>query len=281
SAAELQAALSTPVPATLDTDATQMTPVDQSDCTAKDPAGCILHRGHSFHLLLLGDSNAEMVIPAFVALADKYDFTLSVSTRLGCPWQQGLLWTAQDQRLIDDCVAGRATWYDDLLPKLKPDVVVVFDVPRDPGSRPDAFYVPADGDLGDRSLDDVIAASTASSLDQITAGGAHVIMLEPLPYPMFDPVICLSGAVTVADCSFQNPATPYPTETIYRNEDLARADVASVDVDSIACPFLPACVPLIDGELVFRNEFHLSEQWIDQHVDQLWTLMAASGQLPG
>jgi peptidoglycan/LPS O-acetylase OafA/YrhL len=280
-AAELQRALATPAPAELDLDPTQMTPVDQSNCTADDPGGCILHRGHTFHMLLLGDSNAEMLIPAFVALAQQHGFTLSVSTRLGCPWQQGLLWKAKDQRLIDSCLAGRTTWYDDLLPKLAPDLVVVFDVPRDPGSRPDAFWVPADGELGSRSLDDVIASSTTASLDQITGSGARVVILEPMPYPNFDPVICMSGAATVADCSFQNPAAPYPTETIYRSEDVARADVASVDIDKVACPFLPACVPLIDGELVYRNEFHLSEQWIMDHTDQLWSLIAASGLVPG
>jgi SGNH domain (fused to AT3 domains) len=222
-----------------------------------------------------------MLIPAFVALAEQHDFTLSVSTQLGCPWQLGLLWQAKDQRLLDDCVEGRDVWYEHLLPELQPDIVVVADVPRDPGSRPDAFFEPGDGDLGNRSLNEVIQQTTDDSLKEITADGARLVILEPLPVAMFDPAICLSGAVTVADCAFQTPSVPYPTESIYRGEALANPDVFSLDYDTFACPFLPTCVPLIDGDLVFRNEFHLSEKWILRHIDDLWKVIAGSGALPG
>jgi hypothetical protein len=48
----------------------------------------------------------------------------------------------------------------------------------------------------------------------------------------------------------------------------------------VACPFLPTCVPMIDGDLVFRNQFHLSEHWIDLHADELWDALTDSGAIP-
>lgn len=278
--AALDRALQAEPPVALDLAPTEMVPVDQSKCTGADPDGCVVHRGSGVHIMLLGDSNAEVLIPAFTALAEQHDFTFSVSTRLGCPWQLGLSWEAKDQRLIDNCESGRTTWYDDLLPALRPDIIVVVNVPRDPGSRPDAFFVPGDGAPANRSLNQVIADATAASLVRLTADGARVVILEPLPYANFDPVECLSGATTVADCSYQTPTVPYPTESIYRSEAIENSDVFSLDYDRIACPFLPTCVPMIDGELVFRNEFHLSNHWIMSHTDDLWAILTDSGAIP-
>ena len=280
-ARELESLLQAVAPTKIDLTPTKLTPVDQTACTTEQPNGCVVHQGANFHMLLLGDSNAEMLVPAFTALAQQHDFTLSVSTRLGCPWQIGLLWAADDQRLLDNCVRGRTGWYEHIIPALHPDVVVVTSVPRDPGSRPDSFFQPQDGALGDRSLNEVIAEATESSLVRLTDAGARVVILEPLPYADFDPNVCLSGAVTVADCAYQTPDAPYPTESIYRNQAVVNSNVFSLDYDRLACPYLPTCVPLIDGDLVFRNEFHLSEKWIDMHLDELWRTLSDSGAIPG
>jgi peptidoglycan/LPS O-acetylase OafA/YrhL len=279
-ARQLESLLQTVAPTLIDLTPTQLTPVDQTACTTEQPNGCVVHQGSNFHMMLLGDSNAEMLIAAFTELAAQYDFTLSVSTRLGCPWQIGLLWAADDQRLLDECASGRLGWYDQIVPALDPDVIVLASAPRDPGSRPDAFFQPEDGALGNRSLNEVIAEATESSLIRLTATGARVVILEPLPYADFDPNVCLSGAVTVADCAYRTPDVPFPTERIYRDQAVASTSVFSLDYDRVACPFLPTCVPLIDGDLVFRNEFHLSEQWIDMHIDELWNTLTDSGAIP-
>ena len=36
---------------------------------------------------------------------------------------------------------------------------------------------------------------------------------------------------------------------------------------------------MIDGELVFRNQFHLSNQWLMDHRAALWALIEATGAL--
>src|SRR5262249_12849667 len=121
----------------------------------------------------------------------------------------------------------------------------------------------------------------ASTLDGITATGARVVMLEPLPYGDFDPTLCISGALTLANCSYEAATTPYPTEVIERHDAAARDDAFDVDYDQVACPYLPACVTYPPGQLVFRNEFPLSNAWILDPATELWELIEASGALDG
>ena len=278
---ELRKALVAPAPSAFNMEETKPPSALIQPCEARQIDQCILHKGSTFHITLAGDSNAEMLIPALVALAKEHDFTLSATTRSGCPWQPGLLWKARDQQLITQCVKSRDEWYDTIFPRLQPDLFLVTNVPRDPGSRPDAFFEPGNGNLNGKTLTEVIAAATTDALDALTASKARVAILEPLPFDDFDPTQCLSGAKLVADCSFTANTAPFPTESIYRAEASARESVVSIDYDAFACPFLPTCVPYVNDELVYRNQFHLSNKWIMDHRESLWMLIQKSGVLTG
>jgi len=274
------AALAAAAPQSLDMAVTEPPQYNPDTCKIAEPQSCVLHHGSGMKLHLIGDSNAMVVIPLFLQLAEQYDFTFSVTARVGCPWQEGLGWGAQDPKLVEHCVAERKGWYDTVIPALDPDVIVTVHVPRDKGSRADAFFEPVGAD-GGRSIDDVVADATNASLDRLTADGARVVLLEPLPYDRQDPTKCLSGATTVGDCAYRANTTPFPTEVTYRAADAARADVVSIDADRLACPLLPVCVPMLDGELVFRNQFHLSNKWVLDHADAWWQLLVTSGVLDG
>jgi hypothetical protein len=130
-------------------------------------------------------------------------------------------------------------------------------------------------------IEEVVAQATRQSLDEFAAMGARVIVMEPLPYDRHDPNTCLSGATTVADCTYEANTEPFPTEIVYRAEASARDDVWDIDADELACPFLPFCVPYLDGQLVFFNQFHLSGLWVQAHADQWWSLLVSSGALEG
>ena len=278
---ELRKALTAPAPSAFNMEETKPPSALIQPCEAKAIERCTLHQGSTFHITLVGDSNAEMLIPAFVSLAKEHDFTLSATTRSGCPWQPGLLWKASDQQLITRCVKSRDEWYETIFPSLQPDLFLVTNVSRDPGSRPDAFFEPRTGNLNGKTLTEVIAASTTEALDALTATGARVAILEPLPIGDVDPTQCLSGAELVADCSFTANTAPFPTESIYRGEASARESVVSIDYDTFSCPFLLTCVPYINGELVYRDQFHLSNKWIIAHSEALWSLIKRSGALTG
>ena len=103
-------------------------------------------------------------------------------------------------------------------------------------------------------------------------------ILEPLPFASFDPAQCLSGASAISSCAYEANTTPFPTELIYRSEAKNRENVFSVDYDTFACPYLPICIPFLDQQFVFRNQFHLSELWIAAHQEKLWNILMSSGK---
>jgi peptidoglycan/LPS O-acetylase OafA/YrhL len=273
----LAAAMDLPAPKDQDLSVTEPPEFDQTACTAVDLEACVLHRGSGMRLHLIGDSNAMVMIPLFLQLAEQYDFTLTVTARVGCPWQLGVEWKAQDTVLVRHCVEARDEWYSSVIPALQPDVVVAVHVPRDEGSREDAFFTDGTG----RPVRDVVRDGTDRSLDRFREMGARVVLFEPLPYDRHDPTVCLSGAATVGACAYEANSAPFPTELLYRDEAAARDDVWVVDPDRLGCPYLPVCVPLIDGELVFRNQFHLSNQWVLDHADEWWAEVVDTGALAG
>ena len=266
---ELKAALATTAPHDFDFELTKPPAESVTPCTVSAIGDCYRREGGKLRVTIIGDSNAEMLIPALYELAGTHDITLSALTRSGCPWQRGLMWGAHDQRLIDNCRIAHRDWYDTMLPALKPDVVMLVNVTRDPGSRPDAFYDPEDGET--------VASATAKTLDLLETIAPKIVILEPLPVPNFDPTQCLRTAKTVGDCAFAPNSTPFPTERIYRGEAERRPSVFAVDYDGIACPFVSACVPVIDGTVVFRDNYHLSNEWLMGHRDEFWSLIATTG----
>ncbi len=278
---EVQAVLAASPPRTFNMKSTMPADALIQPCSALNPSKCTLYTDTSKdsppqHVVLMGDSNAEMLIPTFVKLAHEKHFTFSALTRSGCPWQPGLLWGAHDETLIARCKKSRAEWYSTLLPALKPDIIIVTNVTRDPGSRPDAFYVPESPTQDDLST--VVTQRTSAALDALMKLAKRVTILEPLPFASFDPTQCLSGASTIASCAYEANSTPFPTELIYRAAAATRQNVFSVNYDTFACPYLPICVPFLEHQLVFRNQFHLSDQWISSHSEQLWNLISGSGK---
>jgi peptidoglycan/LPS O-acetylase OafA/YrhL len=278
---KVQAILSAAPPQTFDMKSAMPAAELIQPCTASEPDKCTLYvdtskDSTSQHIVLMGDSNAEMMIPTFVKLAREKHFTFSALTRSGCPWQPGLIWAARDETLITRCKKSRAEWYDTLLPALKPDIIIVTNVSRDPGSRPDAFYVPETPTQDDLST--VVAQRTSAALNSLSKLAARIAILEPLPFASFDPAQCLSGATAISSCAYEANTTPFPTELIYRSEAKNRENVFSVDYDTFACPYLPICVPFLDQQYVFRNQFHLSELWIAAHQEKLWNILMSSGK---
>ncbi|MGB3736199.1 MAG: acyltransferase [Ilumatobacter sp.] len=274
-------ALAQPVPAVLDLDATDPIDVDLSACTTGDPQGCVLAEGAGTSVHLIGDSNAEMAIHAMLELAVEHDWSLSVTATLGCPWQDGLVWVVDDQRRVDRCVEKRDGWYEQIIPALDPDVIVTISVPRDAAGRSDGlvYLAPDEPDLEGPALDAAVAAATAHSVATITSTtSASVIAIEPLPFALdFDPTNCLTTAEIASECSYEAPTLPLPVESTYRALASSDPRFFVADLDRIACPFLPVCVPLINGRIVFRNKLHLSDAWMVERRGDLLEVLEATG----
>jgi hypothetical protein len=242
------------------------------DCSARKVAQCTLVHGSGKHILLIGDSNARMFIPALEKLAQDRSLTLSVAVASGCPWQEGILRAPGTddelgatplQELTTQCRAHHDEWYKTIIPKLNPDIVITADQPFDDptSTRPiqDAETGPVD--VGTPAFADVVRRRTEESVQTFLAAGRKVVMIEPIPVSANsdDPLKCLSNATYFEECRFVANTQPTGVEGIYR--DLAKAhpdNVFSVDVDHQICPYLPICDPVVNGLIVRWDPGHLT-----------------------
>ena len=267
------------VPPELDLEAAAGYTTGQFGCRDAAPEACILVPGDGIHVLVLGDSNAAVLVPMFRELAAERGFTFSAITAAGCTWQRDLGWEVDDRTMVDECVATRDDAYDRVLPALQPDLVVTFHVSRDDPARPTVPFVPLDESLGTGA--EAIATATTRSLDALDPIAARVLLVEPVPYTTFDTVQCLSAVELVVDCAYQASTEPSPTEVAYRDEAEARPRVFTLDLDRLVCPHFPICLPVLDGQLVFRDALHVYPPWLVDHRDEVWARIDATGALAG
>ena len=273
-------AASQAVPADLNLEATEPLLVDVADCGVSDPDSCVLVDGDGPHIHLIGDSNAEMLTHAMLLLATENDWTLSLNTQLGCPWQPGLVWIVDDDRRVEKCIERRNEWYDTIIPSLEPDLIVAIGVPRDDVARGDGSSWLPEPAYSSLDLDQAIQAATTAAADTLTEGGTRLLIVEPLPYSTeFNPTDCLTTAQVVGDCAYNIPPDPLPSEVAYRTVAASSDRVDTLDLDTIACPFRPTCLAFIDGRTVFRNQLHLSDAWLVAQRDELLKLIELSGSL--
>jgi len=112
------------VPAGTDWSAVREDHGKEGSCDARTVERCTVVTGPGPHVLLVGDSQAQMLVPMFERIAKEHGLTLSLNVRAGCPWQEGLTNLKASPEVQQRCEDARVGWYDDVLPKLRPDVVV-------------------------------------------------------------------------------------------------------------------------------------------------------------
>ena len=247
------------------------------DCEPDDVAGCTTVRGAGDHLLLLGDSNARMYIPAFTEIAEREGLTLSVAVQPLCPWPRSLFFLTGG----DQCRAHRMFWYDQLIGQLDPDVVVLAQRPLDDPASPVAVFAPGGRfEYSDAGYDEALASVTRATVADLRADGRQVVLLEPIPIAAAgeDPLSCLSSATDVDDCAYDANGEPTPLERVYRTT--ADGDGAwSVDLDDLVCPRLPTCDAVVDDLVVKRDVNHITGTFSAHLADAIGVRLRSEGVL--
>jgi len=232
----------TPVPDDLDLIAANRDKFGETvECRGEAPSACTIVEGTGPHVLLIGDSNAEMLIPGFEAMANKLDLRLSLAVTEGCPWQRKL---NPFPRRSPQCMANKDDAYDRVIPAVDPDIVVAVNT-----EWPESLLPP-----------DVITNAMGPSLDALAAPGRRIVLVEPLVVGPTEasPIACLAEADYLEDCRFIADTTRIPTDDIYRDAAIGRPDVSVVNLDRLACPYLPICDPVIEGKVVRWDFQHLA-----------------------
>ena len=274
----------TSVPAGLDFEAIKEDFPPVINCYQRPASDCTLVTGTGPHILLIGDSHAQMMIPTFRAIANNEDLTLSVSVHFVCPWQQGLYahTLSNEPARLRACRAEKDDLYDRVLPALRPDVVIAMNRGyEEPGQ--DIQYLGPDSNVlreAEPGFDDWLGDSTARSLRALEDGGRTVVVLEPIPYGEVNALRCLSDASFVEECREVVDANPSGVERLYRRLDTADDDLWSVDLDRLVCPYLPVCDPIVDGHVVKTDWTHLTSTFATSLAPSLTAYLRSIGVLP-
>jgi len=240
-------------------------------CVGRDPAECTIVRGSGKHILIMGDSNAVMMIPAFTQLAQDHDLSLSLGALSGCSWQRDV-YTFTDE-VNAACREIKDDAYDRVIPALDPDVIVLVNLG-------DSQYF-SKADPNTRAVTPGVEASTRSSLEELAVDGRGVVVIEPLPRPTDDqnPLSCLSVAEVVEDCRFVAATGPSKFESLLRSIAASNPRVRSADVDQLVCPYFPICDPIVNG-LVVRWDFqHLTRDYSRSLSEPLGSYLRDQGLL--
>jgi peptidoglycan/LPS O-acetylase OafA/YrhL len=231
-------------------------------CSTKSPNDCTVVHGHRRHILLMGDSNAEMLVPAFESLASANRLTLSLEVTAGCPWQRGT-YAYLPPSITLACKRNKEDAYKRVIPALHPDLIVLVNA---------GGLLAAPGGLNE---------ATRSSLDQLKAAGRKLVLVDPvLQSPMAAPLQCLQHARFLEDCRFIAPNRPRQIDLLYQSLADTDSSVIVANLDRLICPYLPICDPVIGGVVVRWDQQHITAAYSATLGPQLATYFKALKLIP-
>ncbi|MEM8906073.1 MAG: SGNH hydrolase domain-containing protein, partial [Actinomycetota bacterium] len=231
---------------------------------------CVVVEGDGTRVMLMGDSHASKLNIAFAEYAEANGFAYVVVTTNGCAWQQTLRY--RDALPIDGakraCAESRDVAYDQFVDSFAPDVIVVMSHDfATPGytvePRPDE---PTTEGL---SGDELVVTATTDAIDVLTAGGAELVIIEPIPISPFHVPGCLSGADAIEECQFVTTDWPPGDTEIYRTLADEYDAARTVDMTDLACPAVPVCSAIVDGVQVREDRDHLYAGYTLAIIDEL------------
>ncbi|MBD8869355.1 acyltransferase family protein [Nocardioides donggukensis] len=257
---------------------------DDQWCTPEDPEACEVLDGDGLSVVLVGDSHARMLAPAFRALAEDQGWRLSYNIVSSCPWQDGVINLNAANLNEKQCREATEGFYDETLPALEPDVVVLAAQERTQRKRWGGRVVDTQG--GDLPLIQMLEQTTKRTVDKVSELGARTVLVRTVMgtdgYGVGgpDPLDCLARAEKLVDCAVVPPAEAPIVDSFYDALAVGRNDVSTLDVNAAVCPGAPLCAPILDGRVVWRVGDHITGT-IARHVrEDLLEQLVASGAVP-
>jgi peptidoglycan/LPS O-acetylase OafA/YrhL len=246
-------------------------------CSDTDIAACRSVRGSGPTVLLVGDSQAQTFIPVFKKLAKEYDFNLDLNVLAGCPWQEGLTNDKSAADTAQECTGARVGWYDDVLPRLHPDVVVLLDRPRDDPQEWGKRTMLRDGTK--LSLDQAVWETTRETLAKVSAVSPAVVIQRLTMPDTFEPADCLASAKVVGSCAVSAQPAPSPTDAFVTTLAVENHRIHALDLNPIFCPTRPVCSPIQHDQLVWRDDHHYTVSYAKAMRQQVWSALQGTGVL--
>jgi peptidoglycan/LPS O-acetylase OafA/YrhL len=247
-------------------------------CTLDDVDECLVVDGDGPHVLLVGDSHARALTPAFAELAEEEGFRLSASVLPACPWQHDVYDRTTNEERQADCAAAREDLYPAKIAEMDVDLVVLSGLARgeweDELTRADGAELEQPGELG---------SAARETVRRINAAGADAVVIQSIVgtdgwhREGWDPLDCLARADVQADCVVTMPARRPVIDSYHETLASENDRMAVVDLNPLVCPSAPLCLPLLDGQPVWRDPNHITAE-IGVHLrEDIWELITDTG----
>lgn len=249
-------------------------------CSSARPDDCVVVRGDGPRVALVGDSHARMLGPMFIKLAEEHDLTLTMNVLPACSWQAGIVNLGQPSRNQALCADRRERWYEQALPRLAPDLVVLVSSPRDEPEEWEGRLVRPSG-AQEETLSQLTLAATLDTVGTIVGQGTKVLIVEAIMGTGgVHPLDCLSASETVEPCQVPVPASPPVSDAYYRIAAHTHDGVSTLDLNPVFCVGEPLCLPMVDGVVVWKNKNHLTTRYGVHRRHEVWRAIRATGLLP-
>lgn len=227
------------------------------ECESGPALDCAVTEGTGATVVLMGDSVAWSLLPAFEKIAEQRSWTLVPLISHACPWQRDVVVVFRHD-FSKNCERRKALWYGEFIPQLDPDLVIATSQPLDGNRRRLLTFLGGGGTWPDADdYDEQLARASAPSFDALSAMADQVVVIEPYPELERDPIDCLSAATDPDTCTQEVPVRPTPFERVLRGRS-GKGNFRSVDIDRAICPALPRCQAVIDDVIVRRDGVHLT-----------------------
>jgi hypothetical protein len=261
------------VPADVDWNSVVADRGDVGSCPADNPEGCIDVEGSGPHVLLVGDSQAQSLVPMFRKLAEEHDLTLSINVVAGCLWQEDLVNSQLSPQAQENCERSRVGWYDEALPVLQPDVVVLMTRPRDDEKAFGEVISRRDGK--DLPLDTMTLRASRSTLDKLQRLVPQTLIVNRIVMPeTFDPADCLTTEQTPASCAVPVPVGGTESDSFAQTLATTSRKVEVLDLNPAFCPGAPVCMPVVGDEVVWRDDHHVTASFAMSRRDVVWRILS-------
>jgi hypothetical protein len=227
------------------------TTVTQGPCVYGDPAG-------THTAVLLGDSHADMWLPAFDAAGRHNHWRVVSWTKSSCPAADITVFNRSLNRTYTEC----DTWRKDVLSRiasLRPERVFVSDSENVAG---------ADVSPQTWSQDTLRTMNTVR-----TTTKAQVVLLQDVPVPAYDMPSCVAQHLSsVRSCTFPvDKAYSFPKRHRTLGADAQRNGFPVVEPRSWICTD-ERCPAVVGNMLVYRDDTHLTatfSNWLTPMVSPL------------
>jgi hypothetical protein len=214
------------------------TTIEQGACVYGDPAG-------THTAVIVGDSHADMWLPAFNAAGITQHWKIIDWTKSSCPAAQITVFNSSLNRTYTEC----DTWRTSVISRIA-------------ALKPDAIFLSDSENVVDASVSaQAWSNDTLTTLKALRTGtpSAKVTLIQDVPVPAYDMPGCVAQHLSaVQKCTFAtSKAYSFPTRHRQLAGDAKSAGFAVVDPEAWICT-ATTCPAEVGNYLVYRDDTHLT-----------------------